>query len=204
MSALSSLIIVLDVLRDKKGRDWFSLERIWKRTQTAQTQPSAAATSRSRLTAGCCRSRFVVAFDRGRKQRSVAAAGAARRRRERRVAAPLGASAWSVFFLQIYPPVRINKKREAYSLSTPAREGTSAQQSTDCALHVPELPGELTSCRTKAALPCARMNLPLPESAETTPFLQAPEYPSMSSSNRHLEVVMASPNIQIRRGILFP
>ena len=98
MSALSSLIIVLVLRGDKKGRDWFSFERIWKRTLTAQTQPSAAATSRSRLTAGCCRSRFVVAFDRGRKQRSVAAAGAARRRRERRVAAPLGASVWSVFF----------------------------------------------------------------------------------------------------------
>ena len=34
MSALSSLIIVLDVLRDKKGRDWFSFERIWKKTQS--------------------------------------------------------------------------------------------------------------------------------------------------------------------------
>ena len=160
MSALSSLIIVLDVLKDKKGRDWFSFERIWKRTQTAQTQPSAAATSRSRLTAGCCRSRFVVAFDRGRKQRSVAAAGTARRRRERRVAAPLGASAWSVFFLQIYPPVRINKKREAYSLSTPAREGTSAQQSTDCALHVPEPPGGQTFCHTRLFVQSWRKNLP--------------------------------------------
>ena len=37
---------------------------IWKRTQTTQTQPSAAATRRSRsLTfASCCRSRFGVAF----------------------------------------------------------------------------------------------------------------------------------------------
>ena len=62
MSALSSLIIVLVLRGDKKGRDWFSFERIWKKTQTTQTQPSAAATSRSRLTAGCCRSRFVVAL----------------------------------------------------------------------------------------------------------------------------------------------
>ena len=35
MSALSSLIIVLDVLRDKKGRDWFSIERIWKKNTDA-------------------------------------------------------------------------------------------------------------------------------------------------------------------------
>ena len=33
-----------------------------KRTQTAQTRATPAATSRSRLTAGCCRSRFVVAL----------------------------------------------------------------------------------------------------------------------------------------------
>ena len=34
---------------------------IWKRTQTTQTRATPAAPSRSRLTAGCCRSRFVVA-----------------------------------------------------------------------------------------------------------------------------------------------
>ena len=66
----------------------FAVGVFGRRTQTAQTRATPAATSRSRLTAGCCRSRFVVAFDRGRKQRSVAAAAAARRRRERRVAAP--------------------------------------------------------------------------------------------------------------------
>jgi len=33
------------------------------RSRPTQTQPPAAATSRSRLTASCCRSRFVVALE---------------------------------------------------------------------------------------------------------------------------------------------
>ena len=46
MSALSSLIIVLDVLRDKKRRDWFSFERIWKKN-TDRTDAGYARSDQS-------------------------------------------------------------------------------------------------------------------------------------------------------------
>ena len=58
MSALSSLIIVLVLRGDKKGRDWFSFERIWKKTQSRKpfrlAHGSSTLSPHTDAAFGCC------------------------------------------------------------------------------------------------------------------------------------------------------
>ena len=76
------------------------LRRYLEKNTDITDRAFGAATSRSRLTAGCYRSRFVVAMVLVNPvSNAKAAAGAARRRRERHVATGgTPASALSVFF----------------------------------------------------------------------------------------------------------